>query len=851
MKFKLEDLNPDHVDEALVFFKTIFRSDLKYSHKARITLVPEGEIKGHTPKLIHYITTVKEFEKLLPVLVEQNKRGYHIYLGVVRFEPLSKPNADGTKFNVHPGSTVFLDDDSGIGLDAIYEKVEAAGLPLPAMAVETSPDCFHGHYPTEQVLESVLEFQQVQAGIWEACGTCDGVGKSTQLIRVPGPFFNCKPGKTHHRVTLWANDTDQVFDIADFPHGDIQDQDKTTGSDYSIEVAPKSLSDWSRKVIDEGLPEGEARRPNLYKLFLDMVARGWSDEEMLEQGRRLGKDAGLKPHQLKDLRRNIKNARQGDPCPAFAKDEQAEVEFTTPKYVEDHGADLDEVPDWPRPPDLAFSHGLVKELVDRVDGRTEADLSALVFQFLTYFGNVIGRTAYFEVEGDQHFTNLYMIVCGVTANGRKGTSTGIINKIFREEDSDWFKHRRMTGLSTGEGLISLVRDEVRKQKFPKPTKDNPEPDPEIIIVDEGEDDKRALVVVSEFAAVSKVAGREGNILYQKMRDFWDGISPIQTNTKTSPATTTGAHVSMIGHVTQAELGHVMAVASDVHGGTFNRFLWVLSRRARLLPRGGEFPDLTTLQNMVQRAIHFAKSQGEIGMTDGAWEIYDKFYYQNGLSPVEGLTGAVLSRAEPQLRRLAMILALTRHSDVVDVEDIGAALDLWRYAKDSTRRIFVLRESVTDKAVMKVVGLIRNKPGIARSEIYKAMDWRDGKKKFEALLNEVVASGLVRSAPKKTGGAPATIFFPETHLPDETSSRNNPPYSQRNGAYSGLNGEKENPQKSLQNKAKTNGKASTGDLLPYYGPPLNKKELSRAKPGESVSGGGSGNRFKIGGDHDTD
>ena len=851
MKVKLEDLNPDHVDEALVFFRTIFRPDLKYTHKARITLVPEGDIKGRKIKTIHYLTTVEEFEKLLPFLVEHNRRGYHIYLGVVRFEPLPGAPEGEPDFKVHPGSTVFWDDDSGIGLDAIYEKVEAAGMPLPAMAVETSPDCFHGHYPTEQVLESVLEFQQVQAGLWDKCQTCNGVGKSTQLIRVPGPFFNCKPDKTDHRVTLWTNNTDQVFDISEFPHGDVQKQDKTTGSDYAIEVEPKSLSDWSRDVIENGLPEGEARRPNLYKLFLDMTARGWSDDEILEQGRRLGKDAGLKPHQLKDLRRNIKNAKKGDPCPAFAKDEQAELEFTTPKFDEGHGADLDEVPDWPRPPDLAFSHGLVKELVDRVDGRTEADLSALVFQFLTYFGNVIGRSAYFEVEGDQHFTNLFMIVCGVTANGRKGTSTGIINKVFREEDSDWYKHCRKTGISTGEGLISMVRDEVRKQKFPKPTKDNPDPDPEIIIVDEGVDDKRALVVVSEFAAVSKVAGREGNILYQKLRDFWDGMYSIETNTKTSPVTTTGAHVSMIGHVTQAELGHVMAVASDVHGGTFNRFLWVLSRRARLLPRGGDFLDLETLQDMVQRAIHFAKAQGEIGMTDEAWKIYDQFYYQNGTQPVEGLTGAVLSRAEPQLRRMAMILALTRHSDVVDVEDIGAALDLWRYAKDSTRRIFVLRESVTDKAVMKVVGLIRNKPGIARSEIYKAMDWRDGRKKFDALLKEVMASGLVRCENEKTAGAPKTIFFPETHLPDQTSSRNKPPYSQRNGTYSGLNGEKENPVKSLENKAETNGETTADPLLRYYGPPLNKKRKSKLKPGESVSDGGSGKRFVIGGDHDSD
>ena len=226
MKVKAEDLNPDHVDEAINFFETIFRPDLDYSHKARITLVPEGDIKGRTPKLIHYLTTVEEFEKLLPFLVEQNKRSYHVYMGVVRFEPLSEPNDDGAEFNVHPGSTVFWDDDSGIGLDAIYKKVQDAGLPLPAIAVETSFGCFHGHYPTEQVLDSVLEFQQIQAGLWETCGTCDGVGSSTQLIRVPGPFFNCKPGKTDHRVTLWINGEDLTYELNELPHGKVKKQTK-------------------------------------------------------------------------------------------------------------------------------------------------------------------------------------------------------------------------------------------------------------------------------------------------------------------------------------------------------------------------------------------------------------------------------------------------------------------------------------------------------------------------------------------------------------------------------------------------------------------------------------------------
>src|SRR5262249_29165099 len=61
---------------------------------------------------------------------------------------------------------------------------------------------------------------------------------------------------------------------------------------------------------------------------------------------------------------------------------------------------------WPEPPAVEAFHGLAGDIVRAIAPYTEADPVALLLQGLTAFGNMIGRTAYFRVEGDLHHSNL-------------------------------------------------------------------------------------------------------------------------------------------------------------------------------------------------------------------------------------------------------------------------------------------------------------------------------------------------------------------------------------------------------------------------------------------------------------
>ncbi len=172
---------------------------------------------------------------------------------------------------------------------------------------------------------------------------------------------------------------------------------------------------------------------------------------------------------------------------------------------------------WPKPLDSAAFHGVAGELVRRLDPHTEADPAAILFQTLTAFGNLIGRTAHFLVEEDRHYGNLNIVLVGKTAKARKGTSWTRVLRVFKEIDPAW---QTGSGLSTGEGLIWAVRDPLGEER--------------------GVDDKRLLVMEPEFARLLQSARRKENTLSPIIRQAWD-TGDLRIINKNSPVIATGAH----------------------------------------------------------------------------------------------------------------------------------------------------------------------------------------------------------------------------------------------------------------------------------------------------------------------
>ena len=179
-----------------------------------------------------------------------------------------------------------------------------------------------------------------------------------------------------------------------------------------------------------------------------------------------------------------------------------------PRTVPTNGKrrDTPVIDQWPDPPAPEAFQGIAGEVVELIDPTTEADRVAVLIQFLGAFGNLIGKSAHFRVEGDYHPAKLNAILVGVSAKGRKGTSWGQVKRILSSVDNGWLTSRVLSGLSSGEGLIWEVRDLIHKGKAE---------------VDTGVDDKRCFVLEPEFVSVLKVAQRDKNTISAIIRQAWD------------------------------------------------------------------------------------------------------------------------------------------------------------------------------------------------------------------------------------------------------------------------------------------------------------------------------------------
>jgi hypothetical protein len=415
---------------------------------------------------------------------------------------------------------------------------------------------------------------------------------------------------------------------------------------------------------------------------------------------------------------------------------------------------LDEPP-WPEPPDEAAFHGLAGAMARAFEPFSEADPVALLAQMLVAFGNATGRGAYFRVEGDTHRCNEFLALVGRSSKARKGVSWGPPRRVVESIDEEYARDRIKGGLSSGEGVIWAVHDAVSTRH---PVKERGRiTGYEEVESDPGVSDKRLLCVEPELASVLKRMDQQGNSLSAVLRLAWDGLD-LQTLTKSSPARATGPHVSVVGHITAEELRRYLS-ATESANGFGNRFLWLCVQRSKALPFGGSPPAtlVAGLERRFRAALDHARAAGEMGLDDDARGCWAAVY--EGLSDGKpGLAGALLSRGEAHVRRLAMIYALLDCAPAVGEPHLRAALALWEYAEASVR--FIFGTDTGDPLADDILRSLRASPnGLTRAEINNLL----GRNQSAAAIGKALA--LLQQhrlahcrQDRSTGGRPAERWF---------------------------------------------------------------------------------------------
>jgi hypothetical protein len=411
--------------------------------------------------------------------------------------------------------------------------------------------------------------------------------------------------------------------------------------------------------------------------------------------------------------------------------------------------------DWPDPPGEAAYHGPAGELVRLVEPHSEADPVAVLVQTLVMFGSCIGRTAHLRVEADTHHGNLNAVLVGRTSDGRKGTSYGYPRMLFTQVDQAWVDHRVKTGLSSGEGLLYAVCD----GKEGGGGEDEEEGD-------KGEPDKRLLAVEPEFVSVLKHAERQGNILTCQIRQCWDAPKVCSTLVRKNPLRATGAHVSIIGHITDEELRRYLS-ATEQANGFGNRFLWLAVRRSKCLPEGGNLTpfELDGLVETFRQAVTFAKLQGAVGFDDEARRVWHDIYPRLSAGK-PGLSGAMLGRNVAQVRRLALLYTLLDRSETTRVEHLRAALELWGYVERSV--LFILGDATGNALADTILQALRGAAdqGLSRTAISGLFHRNRGAIEIAGALGLLLSHGLAHPRVTPTAGRDEERWFTGPDLTKE-------------------------------------------------------------------------------------
>jgi hypothetical protein len=262
-----------------------------------------------------------------------------------------------------------------------------------------------------------------------------------------------------------------------------------------------------------------------------------------------------------------------------------------------------------------------------------------------------------------------------------------------------------------------------------------------------------MVVEGEFATTLKVMEREGNTLSPIIRCAWD-TGDLQMLTKNSPARATGAHISIIGHITREELLRHLST-TEMANGFGNRFLWLHVKRSKSLPFGGKFHpvNLEPIINKLKTAVEFGRNTKEITWAEETRPLWEAVYPELSEGKPR-LIEALKARAEAYVTRLACIYALLDLSTEIRPEHLKAALAFWEYVEASVE--FIFGNSPGIPLVNEIQDALRKKQ-MDRVEIHNLFGRHRTSREIDEALQYLETSGVAKCEKVKTGGRDREVW----------------------------------------------------------------------------------------------
>ena len=381
----------------------------------------------------------------------------------------------------------------------------------------------------------------------------------------------------------------------------------------------------------------------------------------------------------------------------------------------------------------AALYGVAGLAVCSLAPHSEAHPAAILLQLLAAFGNAVGTAPHCMVDATRHGLNLFVVLVGESSKARKGTSWNQIRRLFAEVDHPWVSERVTTARLTPPALIHALRDQQPAT------------------------DRRLLALSEEFAAVLHSLRRNRSHLSPLLRCAWDN-GDLRSLDGLHPVQATGAHISLIAHITERELAENLHPA-EAHNGFANRCLWTAVQRSQCLPEGGSMDahEVSAVAAELRRALDWVGNAHTIRLVrdDQARALWHDRY--PALSQVRpGLHGATTSRAEAQVLRLSAIYALLDCTPIIGLPHLQAALAVWDYCAASASLLF--GTATGDHTADRILEAINaSTEGLSRKQMSALFHGHLSCSRIEAALEQLISLGVIYPTTQPSAGRPATLW----------------------------------------------------------------------------------------------
>jgi hypothetical protein len=130
---------------------------------------------------------------------------------------------------------------------------------------------------------------------------------------------------------------------------------------------------------------------------------------------------------------------------------------------------------------------------------TEADDAAILLSAMAMFGNAVGPIPSVWFGNSEHGARLFVLLCGTAGAGRKGTAVSVVKAITKEAAPEWSATRMMSGLKSGEAMITTLQ-----------------------LDSAGKGDPRLFIDEDEYQRLIVTMGRSGS-MGPMLRSAWAGL----------------------------------------------------------------------------------------------------------------------------------------------------------------------------------------------------------------------------------------------------------------------------------------------------------------------------------------